>query len=176
MYNEWSLDILYKGVDDPALNADLETLKKTVDEYKATVAALNAEKPAESLRAVIEMKEKMGVLVRRLAGFFSLRRSTNASDTAVAGYMTKISALMAGNAKENTLFEKFVGDIDDLDAVIASDELQLACSVACGKSRFNHHFIKRINLGRSGIFGICHKYYVTLAVLVFDNSRPHTLL
>ena len=123
MYNEWSLDILYKGADDPALNADLETLKKTVDEYKATVAALDASAPARSLRAVIDVKEKMGVLVRRLAGFFSLRRSTNASDTAVAGYMTKISALMAGNAKENTLFEKFVGDIDDLDGVIASDEI-----------------------------------------------------
>ena len=60
MYNEWSLDILYKGADDPALASDLETLKKTVDEYKATIAALDAGAPARSLRAVIEIKEKMG--------------------------------------------------------------------------------------------------------------------
>ena len=123
MYNEWSLDVLYKGTDDPALNADLEALKNTVDEYKSAIAALDHANNVRSLRTVVEIKEKMGVSVRRLAGFFSLRRSTDATDTVGAGYMTKIQALMASNAKENTLFEKFVGEIEDIDSVISADEL-----------------------------------------------------
>ena len=123
MYNEWSLDVFYKGAEDPALQLDMKKIEECVAKYKSAVAALDAEKPAESLRRVIDVKEEMGLLVRRLMGFFSLRRSANASDTAGAVYMTKIQGLMASNAKENVVFNKFVGAIEDIDSVIAGDEV-----------------------------------------------------
>ena len=79
--------------------------------------------PAKSLRCIIDIKEELSLLVRRLSGFFSLRRSTNAADTAGAAYTTKISAMLASTAKENVIFEKFVGNIEDIDSVINSDEI-----------------------------------------------------
>ena len=123
MYNEWSLEKLYKSAEDPQIEADMKKLEECVSEYKAAVAALDAANPAASLRRVIDVSETTGVLLRKLAGFFSLRRSTNASDTAGALYMTKLQALMASNAKEGVVFDKFVGSIDDLDAVISKDEV-----------------------------------------------------
>ena len=123
MYNEWSLDILYRGAEDPALEADLAALEATVAEYKTVIAGLDAADPVGSLRRAIDVKERMGLLTRRLGGFFSLRRSTNATDPLGAKYMTKIQALLAGNAKEHVLFEKFVGGIEDLEGVIARDEV-----------------------------------------------------
>ena len=88
MYNEWSLDVFYKGVEDPALQADLKKLEETVARYKKEIAALDGQKPAESLKKIMEIKETMSLLVRRLGGFFSIRRSTNAADTVGAGYTT----------------------------------------------------------------------------------------
>ncbi len=85
--------------------------------------ALNKVSRIVWLRAVIDLKEEMGVLVRRLAGYFSLRRSANSRDTEVSGYMTKIQRLMASTARENTLFEKYVGGVKDLDEVLAADEV-----------------------------------------------------
>ena len=123
MYNNWSLDILYKGADDPALKTDFEKLETAVANYKAAVAALSLENPTETLRRVIDVKEEMGLLVRRIAGFFSLRRSTDASDSAGALYTTKIQSLMASNARENVLFNKFVGSVEDLDSVLEKDEV-----------------------------------------------------
>ncbi|MBP3347670.1 MAG: M3 family oligoendopeptidase [Clostridia bacterium] len=123
MYNEWSLDILYNGADDPKIDTDLDLLEKTVAEYKSAVAKLDGESPAASLRKIIDIKEEMSLLVRRLSGFFSLRRSTNSADTAGAAYTTKISAMLASTAKENVVFEKFVGSIEDLDSVLESDEV-----------------------------------------------------
>ena len=123
MYNEWSLDILYKGADDPQIDKDLKLLEDKVAQYKAEIQKLDADCPAKSLRTIIDIKEELTVLVRRLSGFFSLRRSTNAADTAGAAYTTKISAMLASTAKENVIFEKFVGNINDLDSVLDSDEI-----------------------------------------------------
>ena len=67
MYNEWSLDIFYKGIDDPALVADMAKLEETVAKVKETTASLTYDDPAKTLREMIDLKEALTVLVRRLA-------------------------------------------------------------------------------------------------------------
>ena len=123
MYNEWNLDALYKGVDDPKIQSDLARLEEVIALYKKTTAELDPAKPAESIRTALLVNEELSVLVRRLSTFFSLRRSANNNDSAGAAYMTRIQALAASVAKESVMFEKFVGAVEDLDAVIESDEL-----------------------------------------------------
>ena len=123
MYNEWSLEVFYKGIDDPKLQADMEKLDSVISDYKAAVAKLDPAKPAESLRNVILINEEMAVLTRRLSGYFSLRRSANSADAEGAKYTTKIQAMTAGTAKDSVVFQKFVGSIDDLEAVLDRDEL-----------------------------------------------------
>ncbi|MBQ8407901.1 MAG: M3 family oligoendopeptidase [Clostridia bacterium] len=123
MYNEWSLDVFYKGIDDPALASDMAKLEKTVADYKSAIASLSYDDTVKTLREIIDMKETITVLVRRLAGYFSLRRSTNSSDSEVSVPQTKIQMLMAGLAKENVMFEKYVGKIEDIDSVLEKDEV-----------------------------------------------------
>ncbi len=123
MYNKWSLDIFYRGIDDPRLEADMQKLEQTVAKCKATVAALNYDDTAASLRGMIDIKETISLLVRRLSGYFSLRRSVNSSDGEVSAYQTKIQMMMASLARENVMFEKYVGGIEDIDSVIAKDDI-----------------------------------------------------
>ena len=121
MYNEWSLDVFYKGIDDPAFANDMEKLEKCVADCKTLIPSLSHDDDVAALRSVIDLKENITLLVRRLAGYLSLRRSTNSSDREVSLPMTKIQALMASLAKENVMFEKFVGEIADIDALTAKD-------------------------------------------------------
>ena len=123
MYNEWSLDVFYKGIDDPALATDMANLEENVAVFKKTVVSLTYDDPAKTLRGIIDMKEQSAVLVRKLAGYCSLRRSANSNDREVSVLMNKIQTLMASTAKENVMFEKYVGNIEDLDAVLSSDEV-----------------------------------------------------
>ncbi len=123
MYNEWSLDIFYKGIDDTALQSDMQKLEELVGSYKEMVATLTMDDPRATLRRVMETKEELAILTRRLGGYFSLRRSANSADAEGARYQTKISNLMASTAKEGVMFEKYVGRIENLDAVIESDDL-----------------------------------------------------
>ncbi len=121
MYNEWSLDVFYKGVDDPAFAADIERLERAVKTYKESIAALSYDDTAKTLRAIIDLRENMSVLTRRLMGYMSLRRSTDSADTEVSPYQTKLQLLLASVAKEHVMFEKYVGGIENIDACIASD-------------------------------------------------------
>ena len=123
MYNEWSLDVFYQGLEDPSLEADMKALEDAVADYRKAIADLDPASPAPSLRRVIDVKERMGLLTRRLSGFFSLRRSANSADTAGAAYMTRIQRLMTSTAKENVAFNKFVGAVENLETVIAEDEV-----------------------------------------------------
>ena len=123
MYNTWSLDVFYSGIDDPKLASDMERVEATIGLFREAVAALDKENAAATLRRVIEIKEGLTVLIRRLAGYFSLRRSGDSSDAEGASYQTKISALIASTTKDNVQFEKFAGTLSDLDSVIASDEI-----------------------------------------------------
>ena len=123
MYNEWSLNALYTGIDDPRLEADISAYEQLIAAYKTTIAALNKDNPKESLREIITLKEQMTVLVRRLFGYFSLRRSANSADSEGAAYQTRLQQMMTATAKENVMFEKFVGAIENLDTLMEDDEL-----------------------------------------------------
>ena len=123
MYNNWSLDVLYRGIDDPNLASDMERFEKLIKSLGEAVAALDKNEAAKTLRGVIEIKEELSVLAHRLAGYFSLRRSANSGDSEGASYQTKIFSLIASTTKDNVIFEKFAGSLEDLDSVLESDEL-----------------------------------------------------
>lgn len=123
MYNEWSLDVLYKGIDDPALAEGMARLEELIAAYKLAVAGLDADDAAASIKKVILIREEMTVLIRRLAGYFSLRRSANSADTEGAAYTTRIQNMATGIAKEAVAFQKFVGSIENIDEIIAADEI-----------------------------------------------------
>ena len=123
MYNEWSLDVLYQGLDAPNLSKDIAALEAAIAEYKTAVDALSLDDLPASLRKAVDCGERMGLLARRLFSFFSLRRSANSADKEGAAYLVRLQMMMTANAKESVRFQKFVGSIEDLESMIAKDEV-----------------------------------------------------
>ena len=123
MYNEWSLDVFYHGIDDPKLGEDMAKLENVIRTFKETVNSLTQETVASSLRRVIELEEEMSLLIRRLSGYFSLRRSANSADTEGAKYSTKIQNLTASKTKESVMLQKYIAGIENLDEIIEKDDL-----------------------------------------------------
>ena len=183
MYNEWSLDIFYKGIDDPALEADVKKLEDNIALYKSTIASLTPDYPARSLRAIIDIKENTTVLVRKIAGYCSLRRSANSKDSEVSALMTRIQMLLAGTAKENVAFEKYVGSIEDLDAVLDSDEVlaqykfyfgEVKASVSHNLSDEAEDVFARLNISGGRAWGDLFSY-LTATVEVDYKGEVTTL-
>ena len=183
MYNEWSLDIFYKGIDDPALEADVKKLEDNIALYKSTIASLTPDYPARSLRAIIDIKENTTVLVRKIAGYCSLRRSANSKDSEVSALMTRIQMLLAGTAKENVAFEKYVGSIEDLDAVLDSDDVlaqykfyfgEVKASVSHNLSDEAEDVFARLNISGGRAWGDLFSY-LTATVEVDYKGEVTTL-
>ncbi len=123
MYNEWSLDIFYKGIDDPSLERDIARAEELIVEYNAAAGKLSADDPTGSLRNMVEIEEGLTVLISKLFGYFSLRRSANSADIDAAKYLTRLQTLLTGTTGASVAFQKFVGSLDDLEGVISQDEL-----------------------------------------------------
>ena len=183
MYNEWSLDIFYKGIDDPALEADVKKLEDNIALYKSAIASLTPDYPARSLRAIIDIKENTTVLVRKIAGYCSLRRSANSKDSEVSALMTRIQMLLAGTAKENVAFEKYVGSVEDLDAVLDSDEVlaqykfyfsEVKASVSHNLSDEAEDVFARLNISGGRAWGDLFSY-LTATVEVDYKGEVTTL-
>lgn len=183
MYNEWSLDIFYKGIDDPALKSDVAALEENIALYKKTVKELTPDDPKSSLRRIIDVKEKITVLARKIAGYCSLRRSTNSKDSEVSALMTKIQMLLASTAKEGVAFEKYVGSIEDLDAVLSSDEIlaqykfyfgEVKASVSHNLSDEAEDVFARLNISGGRAWGDLFSY-LTATVEVEYNGEITTL-
>lgn len=123
MYNEWSLNAFYMGTNDPTLEKDMKRLEEIVGEYKSAVASLTKEDALMCLHRTIAIEEEMAVLIRKLSGYFHLRRSTNSSDSEGAKYSTKIQNLVASKAKESVIFQKYIASLENIDEIIAKDEM-----------------------------------------------------
>lgn len=123
MYNEWSLDVLYKGIDDQKLKSDLDRLKEVIAEYKKEIASLSADDVKNCLKKVILLKEEMTVLGQALGIYFELRRNVNSSDAESASYSSRLQLLLTSVAKEEVLLEKYVGSIENLGEIILGDEV-----------------------------------------------------
>lgn len=123
MNSEWSLKELYSGYEDPAFLADLEHLKELVEDYNAKAAALDAKNPASGIHNQLLASDAVMELAYKLYSFCSLSESVNSADKNAVAYTEKIEKLLNENTKAQTAFEHFVAQVDELEAVIASDEL-----------------------------------------------------
>ena len=123
MYDKWSLDVFYSGVDDPKIEKDFALLEELQARYKSAVLSADPDKPAESIRKIIELKEEISDVTNRLYVYFRLRRSANSGDKEGDPFRSRIQKLMSACTTEGVKFKNFVGGIANLDAVIKSDDL-----------------------------------------------------
>ena len=95
MMNEWSLDVLYKGLDDPAYANDMETLQKTLTEMNDFVDSMSHENEKETLVHIIELQERLLLSAYKLSEYLSLRQSTNTKDADIASELEKVMQLQS---------------------------------------------------------------------------------
>ena len=58
MNQEWSLDVLYKGYDDPEFIRDMELIPDKIEEYASVVAALGEGDVKEQLVSLLKAEEE----------------------------------------------------------------------------------------------------------------------
>ena len=122
MNKEWSLDILYKGYDDPQFGKDEAELDALIDEFSKFAGDLSGE-PKDVLVRAIELNQKLMGKASDLFSFAHLSQSTNTSDTNAASVLGRLSSKMSALAIPRTALVQYVAGLEDLESVIDSDPL-----------------------------------------------------
>lgn len=123
MNSEWSLRELYNGYEDPAFLADLKQLEELVEDYNAKVLQLDKADPACGIHNQLLASDEIAKFSYKLYSYCSLSESVNSADKQASAYIEKITKILNEMTRAETAFENFVASIEDLDAIIASDEL-----------------------------------------------------
>lgn len=120
MNQEWSLDVLYKGFEDPKFTQDLEELGKKLDAYKAAVEKLPQmkEDPENALETILKLQEDYYLVSRRLMSFCSLSKSANTANAQAASYLERLHMALSNVSKENAMVKKFIAGVENLDELI----------------------------------------------------------
>ncbi len=121
MNEVWNLDPIYKGFDDPAFEADMNTLKEKVAEITAFAPELDSMEPVEGLRRGIVLQEQFSELVNKLAGFASLRQAANTKDTEAGSQMGRVMGLYSGVAAPFAAFKEWACKLPDLMDLVDGD-------------------------------------------------------
>ena len=122
MNEVWDLDPIYRGFEDPAFEADLETLKTTVTAMSNLAGSLAQAQPLEALKEGIRLQEEATVLLYKLYGYASLRQSADTKDSAAGSQIGRIMAIYSGAAAPLAAYKSWATSLPNLMELVESDE------------------------------------------------------
>lgn len=123
MNSEWSLDVLYKGYDDPKFIQDFAKVDEIVERTNAFAEKISEMDPKEAVLTYIKYGEEGLLLIEDLFSFASLKSSVNTKDAESASIIGRLMSKMSSTAKAETSIKKFIAGIENLDDIIESDPL-----------------------------------------------------
>lgn len=128
MNTEWSLDGIYRGMEDPAYEADIAALEKSVGDMKALAARIEEGTECRHVEELLLAEEKFTELVIRLYSYLSLRQSVNTEDGEIMAQIGRIESILSAAAAAQAAIKKHLAQIEDVDALAAKSEVIKAYS------------------------------------------------
>lgn len=116
MYNEWSLDILYKGLEDKKYKDDFNKLKQLINDIESFSKILSdGGNEEELLLKAIEYIEQYKVLSDSLMIYLTLRESVNTTDSEIVNELNILTKQLSELSKPFTVIKKWIAGIEDMD-------------------------------------------------------------
>lgn len=121
MKTEWALDPIYKGLDDPQYEADMQAVEKLVaDLGEAVKEAGRAEDCTEKL---LLLEEELMLKAGKLGLYLGLRQSVDAEDGEVMAQDSRLMKMYSKAAPYTAAADKIFAQIEDIDALAAKSEV-----------------------------------------------------
>lgn len=114
----WSLDNLYLGLEDHKFINDMEMIDEVINKLDDLSTKLTEGRLELKLEEYLKTLEKYHLLATKLMSFVYLILATDSTNSAYNNTMVVLQQKFVRTTLANTLFEKFVAQISDLDFVI----------------------------------------------------------
>ncbi len=168
MYNEWSLDILYKGLEDKKYKEDVKRLSKLINEIKSLSESLeDRENEEKHLLTAVDYMEQFEVLQASLGSYLSLRESVNTSDGKIVNELNILLKQLSETSKPFAAIKKWIAGIETMDKYMEKHPKLKAYSfmINCIKQDAKHllnddveDVIARLNISAGSAWGNMQSY------------------
>ena len=115
----WDLSFLYKGFDDPQLQADLAAIPGMLEEQRAILASDEDDKT--KLERLMDAQEALSARMDRLSYVF-LVLSVDATNATAAQYDDRLSLMFNDVRLVGSAITRYIGGLANLEELIASSE------------------------------------------------------
>ena len=122
MNERWNLDPIYKGFDDPAFEADLQSAREKMAEFGQFTEKLSDAEPEKALLEGIALLEELSELAGKLGLYASLRQSTDTRDPEAASQLGRLMAVYSAMAAPEAAFKDWAAKLPNLMELVETSE------------------------------------------------------
>lgn len=124
MKTEWSLDVIYKGLDDPKYEADVKASEELVAEYAKVVAEAQGAAEAEGyVERLLLLEEEFTLKLYNLALYLDLRQSVDQEDGDVMAQSNRVMKIVSAAAPSAAAADKIYAKITDIESLAEKSEV-----------------------------------------------------
>ena len=123
MKTEWNLEVLYKGLDDPAYEADMKKYEETQKEFAALFEEVKNQKPEEVAETLLLKEEELTMLLGKLSTYLSLRQSVETENGDLMAQMNRLVRIYNTGMESELAADKFIAKIQDVDALAKENKI-----------------------------------------------------
>ncbi len=117
----WDLSVFYMDFEDPALRRDIDSVGKILSEMEDILSAEACH--LSKLEKLIEKEETLVYTLSRAFGFVQLTLAADTNNLDALKLLGEMSSLMVSVQLMSSKITRFVGAIQDIDAIIEKSEL-----------------------------------------------------
>lgn len=180
MNTEWSLEVYYKGYEDPAFAEDFELLQKNAQALETALGQAREQDDVQGLVTVLEAKEAYAKVLFKLNEYLALRNSVDTTDGKTLDHIGRLDKINASTAKAQSAMDKYIAGVADLEACIAAHPLltEYAFLLRNTKKKAVHLFsdemeamISRMNLSGGNAWGRLFDYLTSTLKVDYDGEQ-----
>lgn len=123
MNTEWSLDEIYKGIDDPAYEADIQRAEQKIEELSTLLNNLEDKCWRDKAEGLLGLLEELTALIYKTAVYLELRQSVNTEDGDIMAQHSRVMRIYAKLSPLEAAAQKVLAEIPDVDALAAESEI-----------------------------------------------------
>lgn len=117
MNKEWSLDVLYKGYNDPKYKEDKEGLRKLIQAIETFCNTLKDSKEEEAAFVkAVDYMEEFQLLASRIGSYVFSREAVNTSDSETANEVNYFDKQISLSTKPLAVIKKYIAGIQDIES------------------------------------------------------------
>ena len=179
MNTEWSLEVYYKGYEDPAFAEDFELLQKNAQALETALGQAREQDDVQGLVTVLEAKEAYAKVLFKLNEYLGLRNSVDTTDGKTLDYIGRLDKINASTAKAQSAMDKYIAGVADLEACIAAHPLLTEYAFLLRNTKKNavHLFsdemeamISRMNLSGGNAWSRLFDYLTSTLKVDYDGE------